>query len=189
MAIGASKPPSLLLDSPQLISKKLEAHPKVRASVDSSLTVVAEILQVSKLPFFPDYTDHGPQHLTAVLEIADKLIADCAHSLFTSEDAAILIFSSLLHDLALHLSEAGFTTLLSSTKDGRKSNDWAELWREFFAVARHWDDHMLIQIFGSDETGAPRTLVKDPMDHYDNLTESDRKLIGEFIRRHHAQMA
>ncbi len=139
MAIGASKPTSLLLDYPQLFSKKLEAHPKVRASVDSSLTVVAEILQVSKLPFFPDYTDHGPQHLTAVLEIADKLIADCAHSLFTSEDAAILIFSSLLHDLALHLSEAGFTTLLSSTKDGRKSNDWAELWREFFAVARHWN--------------------------------------------------
>src|SRR5260370_7195322 len=27
------------------------------------------------------------------------------------------------------------------------------------------------------------------MYQYDNLTESERKLIGEFIRRHHAQMA
>jgi hypothetical protein len=31
--------------------------------------------------------------------------------------------------------------------------------------------------------------VRDPFPHYSNLAESDRKLIGEFIRRHHPRLA
>ena len=31
--------------------------------------------------------------------------------------------------------------------------------------------------------------MRDPFEHFDNLTETDRKLIGEFIRRHHPRMA
>jgi hypothetical protein len=46
-----------------------------------------------------------------------------------------------------------------------------------------------VQVFGAAKAGAPLALVKDPFDHYSNLTESDRKLIGEFIRRHHPQLA
>src|SRR5713101_1122838 len=96
------------LEYPGFFAEKLRANPTLRAAVDSSLSMVADVLQVSKLPFFPDYTDHGTHHLTAVLEIADKLIADRTRELFTAQDTAVLIFSILLHDLALHLSEAGF---------------------------------------------------------------------------------
>lgn len=182
---------SPLLDYPPLFAEKLRANTMMRAAVDSSLGIVADVLQVSKLPFFPDYTDHGIQHLTALLGIAEKLIAARSRDVFTPEDTAVLILSVLLHDLALHLSEAGFKSLLHSQKDlgASKSNDWEGAWLEFLSVARHWDDRKLAELFGADDFGVPRALVRDPFDHYDNLTESDRKLIGEFIRQHHAQLA
>src|SRR5947209_2237135 len=131
------------------------------------------------------------QHLATLLEIAEKLIADRTRDLITPEDAAVLIFSVLLHDLALHISEAGFASLVNPKANGTilGTNHWRELWDEFLTLAKHWDDHTLVDLFGADEAGVPRALVRDPFDHYDNLTESDRKLIGEFIRRHHADFA
>jgi hypothetical protein len=173
---------SSFLSYPELFSKKLEGNLRIRSAIDSSFSPVADILKISKLPFFPDYTDHGIPHLSKVLEIADKLIADRARELFSAEDAAVLTFSVLSHDLALHLSEAGFQSLL-------KAPSWANLWREFLSTAKHWDDRKLVEIFGADEAGAPLALVRDPFGDYNNLTESDRKLIGEFIRQHHPQLA
>jgi hypothetical protein len=182
-----------LLSYPKFFGDKLELALKVRVAIDSSILLVDDVLQISKLPFFPDYTDHGYQHLSQVFEIADKLIPERAHESCTAEDVAILMFSILLHDLALHLSEAGFLSLLKSpggeTGDAANKSDWTALWEEFLSIAKHWDDRKLAELFGADESGAPRALVRNPLEQYDNLTESDRKLIGEFIRQHHAQMA
>ena len=171
-----------VLEYPEFFDEKLKNNLKVRSAIDSSVALVGDILQLSKLPFFPDYTDHGVPHLNRVLEISDKLIGDRARQLFSAEDVAVLAFSILLHDLALHVSEAGFQSLLRGT-------NWANAWLEFLSTAKHWDDRKLVQVFGADETGAPLALAKDPFDHYSNLTEGDRKLIGEFIRQHHPQLA
>jgi hypothetical protein len=43
---------SSLLDCPRLFGEKLQADPKLRAAVDSSLGPVTDVLQVSKLPSF-----------------------------------------------------------------------------------------------------------------------------------------
>ncbi len=171
-----------VLEYPDFFDEKLKTNLKVRSAIDSSVALVAEILQLSRLPFFPDYTDHGVPHLKKVLEISDKLVGDRARQLFSAEDVAMLTFSILLHDLALHVSEAGFQFLL-------RDPNWANSWRDFLNTAKHWDDRKLVQVFGADEAGAPLALVNDPFDHYSNLTESDRKLIGEFIRQHHPQLA
>jgi hypothetical protein len=171
-----------VLEYPEFFDEKLKTNLKVRSAIDSSVALVGDILQLSKLPFFTDYTDHGAPHLNKVLRISDKLIGDAARQLFSAEDVAVLTFSILLHDLALHVSEAGFQSLL-------RAPNWADSWRDFLNTAKHWDDRKLVQVFGADEAGAPLALVKDPFDHYSNLTESDRKLIGEFIRRHHPQLA
>ncbi len=85
-------PPSLL-EYPELFDEKLKAHLRVRSAIDSALTLVSDILQISKLPFFPDYTDRGAPHLMKVLEIADRLIAEGARKLFSAEDAAVLTFN------------------------------------------------------------------------------------------------
>lgn len=171
-----------VLEYPEFFDEKLKTNLKVRLAIDSSVALVGDILQLSRLPFFPDYTDHGAPHLDKVLQISDKLIGDAARELFSAEDVAVLTFSILLHDLALHVSEAGFQSLL-------RAPNWANSWRDFLNTAKHWDDRKLVQVFGADKAGAPLALVKDPFDHYRNLTESDRKLIGEFIRRHHPQLA
>lgn len=170
------------LEYPEFFDEKLKTHLSVRSAIDSSVALVGDILQLSKLPFFPDYTDHGAPHLNKVLRISDKLIGDGARQLFSAEDVAVLTFSILLHDLALHVSEAGFQSLL-------RVPNWANSWRDFLNTAKHWDDRKLVQVLGADKAGAPIALVKDPFDHYSNLTESDRKLIGEFIRQHHPQLA
>jgi len=183
-----TKMTSSSLEYPEFFEHKLLGNKNLRARLDSSISVVSDVLQISKLPFFPDYTGHGAEHLGNLLGIAEKLIPDRARNFFTAEDTAVLIFSVLLHDLALHISEAGFLSLLKSTPPESKSK-WEEKWSEFLAVARHWDDRKLVELFGADEGGAPRALVKNPLDHYDNLKETDRKLIGEFIRQHHAEFA
>jgi hypothetical protein len=181
-----------LVNYPPFFEEKLRGS-KWRSAIDSSVTKVSEILQVSHLPFFSDYTDHGPQHLSKVAETSEKLLADTAREVFSAEDTAILMFSILLHDLAMHLSEAGFSSLVNSKYDQTRlsldQTPWPEAWSGFLEVARHWDDRILTRLFGANEDGEPLALVSDPFEHYCNLTESDRKLIGEFIRRHHARMA
>lgn len=42
----------------------------------------------SKLPFFPDYTNHGRRHLETVLAIAERLIAERSRDAITAEDIA-----------------------------------------------------------------------------------------------------
>jgi molecular chaperone HtpG len=184
IADHGSRMTSPLIEYPEFFDEKLKDNRDTRAAVDLSLSLVSDVLRISKLPFFPDYTDHGPEHLAKVLEIAENLISEKSRKVFTAEDAGVLIFAVLLHDLALHLSEAGFKSLLDASP-----NKWGPQWREFLAVAKHWDQRKLVELFGSDEAGAPRALVRDPFSHYGNLTESDRKLVGEFIRQHHSQMA
>jgi hypothetical protein len=57
-------------------------------------------------------------------------------------------------------------------------------------LARRWDDTMLLNVFGEDgTTGAPRAQVRDPFDHWSNLSETDNLLVGEFIRKHHPRLA
>jgi molecular chaperone HtpG len=182
-----------IIDYPDFFETLLRGAPKLRGPLDSSVALVASVLQLSHRPFFVDYTDHGPEHLAKVCNIADKLLADSARQVFSAEDVAVFVLSVLLHELGMHLSESGFASLVNSPSSvGQHSLDktrWPDLWHEFLDTARHWDDRRLIQVFGADETGAPRALVKDPFEHYDNLTESDRKLIGEFIRENHVRMA
>jgi hypothetical protein len=84
----------------------------MRAAVDGTITTFDAWLRDSKLPFFTDYTDHGPEHLNHVMLTVAALIPKEAQEKFTAEDTAVLILAILLHDSALHLSEAGFQSLI-----------------------------------------------------------------------------
>ena len=153
----------------------------------------------SKQTFFPDYTNHGIQHIEQVLDTATNLIPDKAREYFSAADAAALILAVLLHDSALHVSKAGFHYLIKGPKQGVSpyvpvarfdSADWGQAWSEFMFLARRWDDQMLLNVFGPEEgTDAPRAQVRDPFDHWSNLSETDELLIGEFIRKHHPRLA
>ena len=184
---------------PAFLKKKLEdsAHePAVQKALKDFGRWFGED---SKTTFFPDYTKHGIQHIEQVLDTATNLIPKKAQPSFSAADAAALILAVLLHDSALHLSKEGFRYLIKGPKTGVTpfapvaffdQADWGQAWSDFMFLARRWDDTMLLNVFGEDgTTGAPRAQVRDPFDHWSNLSETDNLLIGEFIRKHHPRLA
>lgn len=182
------------IEYPKFLEDLLQQDRTLRAAVDSTIADFDIWLNISRLPFFTDYTDHGIDHLNQVIATATSLITDDAKIHFTPADAAVLILSTLLHDSALHLSEAGFKELIQGSASEWQIRDfdttnWSDLWNDFLFSAKRWDDRKLKEIFGDfeDESGVP--IVRDPFLNYDNLTDRDRKLIGEFIRWHHPRIA
>lgn len=182
------------LSYPPSFEALFAADRTLRSGVDSLANVFDTWLQSSHVPFFPDYTDHGIQHLNEVLATADQLIPPASRQVFTPADAAVLTASVLFHDAALHLSEAGFHDIIlgEASKqqiEGFGDKPWPVLWEQFLFSAKRWDERRLRDVLGESADGAICSQVRDPFDDYNNLTLTDRKLIGEFIRRNHPRMA
>ncbi len=142
----------------------------------------------NKLQFFTEYTDHGLGHVNDVLATAETLIRPACANMITHRDAATLVLASVLHDAAMHLTLDGFRALVAPGRThapipGFDDLPWPRLWEDFFAEARRFSGRQLIQLFGDDRP--VRRLPVDPMD----LTERDKLLAGEFLRRHHPRLA
>ncbi|MBF0415583.1 MAG: hypothetical protein HQL79_07425 [Magnetococcales bacterium] len=140
------------------------------------------------LPLFPEYTDHGPRHVEDVLNSAVGLISETAWKKLSSADAMVLTLSVLLHDCAMHLTEDGFVSLVNPESiwkplDGFDDKPWNQLWSEFFMEAHRFDARTLNRLFGNSDP------VRDPPMVPQEMTQKDRMLIGEFIRRHHPRLA
>lgn len=150
-------------------------------------------LRSGRAPFFPDYTDHGIGHLEKLLATAAQLVTGPAWEEFTPADTAVATAATLFHDAALHTSEAGFYDLIRgraskwAVREFVGDRPWPELWDEFLFSAKRWDERRLREVLGENPDG--QAHVRDPFADYDNLTATDRKLIGEFIRRHQPRMA
>jgi molecular chaperone HtpG len=164
----------------------LQKDDSLHSSVLSVLATVTWWFEDNKLPFFPEYTDHGPRHVQEVLETAQALISKDSWSVLTTEDAATLIVAILLHDCAMHLTEDGFIHLITSehrTLEGFGDRPWGQLWRDFIAEAKRFDDRKLKSLF--DDTEPVKVPPLDPL----QMTKRDHLLIGEFLRRHHPRLA
>lgn len=160
----------------------------VSAAVGSTLTRVKPILERNEAPFFPDYTDHGIGHVKSVLSTSELLVGDEAWSVFTREDAAVLVLATMAHDLGMLIDIEGFRFLLDTNLDDTlflESNDqpWEKLWREFQLEVRRFDGTTLVNILGS----------QDPVSAHEfdlsQLTERGIRVVGEFLRRHHHRLA
>lgn len=146
-----------------------------------------------RTPFFPDYTDHSTEHIVNVLETVVALIpAEVWDAgILTSRDAAVLILAVLLHDSGMHLSEDGFKTLISSNSRWGPikpfdEKTWEQLWEDYRTKVRHFDDNTLRALFGEVIPIHSEDLDLGEMDV---TAEKSRRLIGEFIRRHHPRLA
>lgn len=170
---------------------------------------VAEILNDNKLPFFPDFTDHGIEHINAVLQSEVELIpkdvrqghrVDSDRCLLCDADAAVIIGATLLHDIAMHLWPAGFLELVApesrfqplrwfDTNREQHMADlpWSDLWEDYLREAKRFSDSQLTNIIGEKSArswkfdGLPAITGEWQTNHY--------LIIGEFIRRHHARLA
>src|SRR4029077_1262932 len=84
------------------------------ASTSGLADAVGVVLEDNVMPFFPAYTDHGAQHVSGVLETAVRLMPEQVlnSDVITAKDAAVISCGALLHDLAMHLREEGFVSLV-----------------------------------------------------------------------------
>ena len=186
------------IEYPQLIKDHLDGDgtevARLRGALDTTRALFSAWMETSKLPFFPDYTDHGSKHLSSVLRTCVELMPEEARDLITPADAAILSLAVFLHDSAMHLSKGGLEYLIHGAGrdrrvDGFDDTPWHQLWDEFIFQARRWDDRRLRDVLGETKDEQPIASVRNPFDSYDDLKETDERLLGEFIRGHHPRMA
>jgi hypothetical protein len=179
------------------IPKKFE---KILQQDQSSYSIVLDtvndnsfdrILKDNKLFFFEEYTDHGIEHIEMVLKATEFLIPDESFEYIQPKEVAILILAVMLHDIGMHTEFSTFKAMI----EGRRYDDvrvdvldkqtWAELWADYLSEVKHWSSKQRENVFGN-----PNETINEPdLSDKDKLNGTDKKLIGEFIRRQHARLA
>ena len=178
---------------PNKLKEILEKDQTFDGLVKSIITTFEPILK-DKLFFFEEYTDHGIEHIEMVLKAAEFLIPDESFPYIQPQEIAILIFAIILHDIGMHTEFSTFKAMIDGKYDDEKDSalidvldkkTWKELWLDFLSEVRHFSSKQKENIFGN-----PNEIINEPdLSGKDKLDGTDKKLIGEFIRRHHARLA
>jgi molecular chaperone HtpG len=147
-----------------------------------------QLFRLSGVPFFREYTDHSFQHSTEVFQAACEMLSAESYTVISPEDLNIICLASFVHDSGLHISEDVFLRLTDPANDKVAidhfdSANWPELWTEFLAEAKRFSAKKLVDLFGDTEP------VREPPRSALDMTQRDRLLIGEFLRRHHPRYA
>ena len=133
------------MELPKIIAKALvnenALSTMLHGAIDSSKHIIS-----SNPEFFPEYTDHGPDHNAEVLDTALGILTEDALEALSASDYAVLALSVLLHDCGMHLSADGFVSLIDPGNDLRTGTDkvtWRVLWDEFIFEAKRFDGRKL----------------------------------------------
>ncbi len=148
------------------------------------------IFKDNKLYFFEEYTDHGINHIEKVLESAEFIISEDSFENITPNEISVLILSIILHDLGMHVELSTFNSMLNGEYGNNRidiidDKTWSELWNEYLSEVKRFSTIQKRNIFGNETM--PFSIPD--LSNKDNLTGYDKKLIGEFIRRHHGRFA
>lgn len=153
------------------------------------MTVFSDWIKHNNIEFFPEYTDHGIEHIQSVLDTSEQIINDLSWSILMPEDVYVLVAAILLHDCAMHIDKYGLWSLLSDDRfngavlGNRKTNSWLEKWYEFENKVKKFEENEWYSFFGKLE------IVELPEVGQTNLNDRQKVLIGDFIRQHHANIA
>src|SRR6266436_7961875 len=151
-------PPSSII-VPQKLQELICSSPSVQGPLLYWLSSIEPFLCTSTLPFFPEYTDHGPRHITNVLATAESLIPPDAYPHLTPSDGAALTLAIVLHDLALHMTPDGFLTLIAGRShkpiEGFRDEPWPQLWETFLSECQRFSGRENTALSGSPESIAP----------------------------------
>ena len=168
---------------PKAFEEKLTHEDK--ALLYSTITNFQTILNDNSLYFFPEFTDHGIDHISTVLATAAFLITDESFEKLHSKDILVLILAVIAHDLGMHIYRGGFEKIVSDKNykiDFNDESSWSDLWNQFFRDASRFNEDELYNIFGSNNIS-----ITEPDLNSNN--EYSKKLIGEFLRRYHHRLA
>lgn len=165
---------------------KLRSKPFLHAGICNTLKTFEELTRVSRIVFFPDFTDHGATHIQNVINTCVTLLNPESIELINTEDACVIVLSGLLHDIGMHLTADAFRTLIRQDRKPESLIDtlsWQDLWANFRTEVSKFTPSDNIRLFGRPE----RVAIPDMNER--DWTESQFRLIGEFIRRHHGRLA
>lgn len=179
------------INLPRKFKDKLRDMQELEGIVISTVSDYGDILADNKPYFFEEYTDHGAKHIESILEsTANLATVNTLNNVLSGKDIACFILSTLLHDIAMHISPDGFNQLLNGQFDDIRvqaldKHTWSQLWKEYLNEAKKFSSKQLVSIFGNQHT----IIREPPLLNKAELNGNDKKLIGEFIRRHHARLA
>ena len=197
-----------IIDLPLKLNERLEKDPDEKdliVLINSSLIPFSQILHKNEFYFFPEYTDHGINHINNVLETIEALIPENILDKLSAIEICLLKVSVFLHDLGLQTNPEVFKNMLVGAYDNIEGNQfeeitWKELWKAYLKESRYWDAEKRVNIIG-DSNYFVKATDKDIDEETDKETitykishpllydERDKRFIGEFIRRHHARLA
>ncbi|AKD56977.1 HD domain-containing protein [Spirosoma radiotolerans] len=176
---------------PPSFDLKLKDNQKLEGIIKISCSTYGKILEENKLTFFPEYTDHGINHVENVLFSAERLIShDTLKHLLKAEDISLLTLSILLHDFGMHLTLETFEKLINVSNSSilipeLDSKSWPQLWEDYLEDAQKFSDKQKINLFGKHDI----VIKRPPLENKLLINNVDKMLIGEFIRRNHPRLA
>lgn len=145
-------------------------------------------LVCEKADFFPEYTIHGWPHIQAVLNHADKLIPDVTMEALSGRDIALLIASTILHDMGMFLNKAGVRKLVTGSRSTTKTPrldkyDWKTEWDRYIQEIRRYPEEKLLYYFGIS------CAIEEPDLAKGEFSDLELLVVGDFLRRHHHRIA
>lgn len=157
-------------------------------AVLSTSRTLYDHFRLSGLPFFREYTDHSFQHSVDVFKSACDVISEEALDIVSADDLSVLFLCCLFHDAGLHVTEDVFIALTDAsnttiTVPEFDQKSWPELWADFLAEAQRFNAKKLIELFGDAQR------IREPPRSSIDISQRDRLLIGDFLRRHHPRFA
>ena len=175
---------------PKKLEGILQKDQRLYTSFLGIIDPFSDILKENKLFFFPEYTDHGINHIENTLQYTENLIADDTFQHLTAKEVGVILLSTVLHDIGMHTNADMFRNMIEGKYDNLANlfpdgKTWQELWQGFLYDSQYWGEEKKTNVFGN-----PNYNIRIPdLSDLQGLTEYDRKLIGEFIRIHHCRVA
>ncbi|MGA9045948.1 HD domain-containing protein, partial [Sulfuricurvum sp.] len=179
----------ITLTLPTKFENILKQNENFRGETITLIGKFSDWIKHNYLEFFPEYTDHGIEHIQDVLDTSAHIINDATLDILTPEDIYVLIASILLHDSAMHIDKYGLWSLLKDDRfngvvfSKRKNGTWLDKWHEFEKKVKKFEENEWYSFFGEFE------IVELPEIYHNNLNDRQKILIGDFIRQHHADIA
>ncbi len=179
----------MTLTLPTKFKTILNKSPRYEAETLRLITDFSDWVKDNSLEFFPEYTDHGIDHIQSVLNTAETIINTSSWDILTPEDVFVLISAILLHDSAMHIDKYGLWSLLTSDRFngvvlGNKVDEtWLEKWEDFNKSVLRFDETDWYSFFGKYE------VIELPKINDTNLDDRQKVVIGDFIRQYHADIA
>lgn len=179
------------LQLPIFLEDMINKGDKLGATTHIILSDLSNWIDCNPMFFFPEYTEHGVQHVNHVLHSAVELMNSKSKKIVSVEDACVLCLAAILHDSAMHINLELFRYLVKG-EYGRKSieyiseESWNDLWEDYTFEVRHWDEKTYESVLGKKSPICNCTRFGHDLL---NLTDTDRLIIGEFLRRNHHRLA